>query len=261
MSQAHTTSARPAQPYGGPDNDHDGCSVIFPQMLPETLLCQLCKKLKKQGLTDDKETLKQCFQCGICGTHIGDLCGLCKHRAHEENGTSDPEAVALQARRCNIIKGCLHQPLGPSTPELELNNLRENNGKPGSITIYVECRLSQKPSSVNCTLGTYCASYAETMTFWSHILNNPCSPALHENVIKLVNPKWTSKHISDLLVMKNTLVKIILGVVTRENQCQAARLEKNVSVDMVLLLKANHQLLSGRESLPQTKSHSNEQFA
>ncbi|KAG1879843.1 hypothetical protein F4604DRAFT_1954189 [Suillus subluteus] len=189
MSQAHTTSACPAQPCGGPDNDHDGCGVIFPQMSPENLLCQLCKKLKKQGLTDNevlrlKETLKQCFQCGICGMHIGDPCRLCKRRAHEENGTSDPEAMALQARRRNIIEGHLHRPLGPSTPD-------------------------QKPGSIDRTLGTYCAPYAETMTFvgtvffsyrWSHILSNPCSPAVQESVVKLVNPKWISKHVSDLLV-------------------------------------------------------------
>jgi hypothetical protein len=43
-----------AQPCGGPDNDHDGCGVIFPQMSPETLLCQLCKKLKREGLTEDE---------------------------------------------------------------------------------------------------------------------------------------------------------------------------------------------------------------
>lgn len=73
--------------------------------------------------------------------------------------------MALQARRRNMIEGRLHRPLGPSTPESELSNLRENNGKPGSITIYVECRLSQKPGSVDRTLGTYCAPYAETMTF------------------------------------------------------------------------------------------------
>ncbi|OAX31332.1 hypothetical protein K503DRAFT_806148 [Rhizopogon vinicolor AM-OR11-026] len=42
-------------------------------------------------------------------------------------------------------------------------------------------------------------------------------------------------------------MKIILGVVTRENQCRAASLEQNASVDMVPLLKANHQLPSGQE--------------
>jgi hypothetical protein len=54
MSQGDTTGARHAQPCGGADNDHDGCGVIFPQMSPEALLCQLCKKLKKQGLTEDE---------------------------------------------------------------------------------------------------------------------------------------------------------------------------------------------------------------
>jgi len=106
MSQADTPNAtRHAQPCGGPDNDHDGCGVTFPRMSPETLLCQLCKKLKKQGLTEDEvlrlkvliaktktqldsdqtfqETLKQCFQCGICGTHIGDPCGSCKRRGQQ----------------------------------------------------------------------------------------------------------------------------------------------------------------------------------
>lgn len=43
-----------SQPCGGLDNDHDGCGVIFPRMSPGTLLCQLCKKLKKEGLTDDE---------------------------------------------------------------------------------------------------------------------------------------------------------------------------------------------------------------
>lgn len=47
--------------------------------------------------------------------------------------------------------------------------------------------------------------------------------------------------------MKNTLVKIILGVVTRENQCQVASPEQNASVDMALLLNANHQLPSSQE--------------
>ncbi|KAG0692692.1 kinase-like domain-containing protein [Suillus ampliporus] len=178
-----------SQPCGGLDNDHDGCGVIFPRMSqsPRTLLCQLCKKLKKEGLTDDevahlKATMKQCFQCGICGTNMSDPCGTCKRKAHEENGTPDPEAIASQARRRNAIEGRLHRPL-------------ENNGKPGSVTIYVECRLSHKPGSVDRTLGTYCAPYAETMTFI----------ALQENIVKLVNPKWTSKHVSDLLVSETEL--------------------------------------------------------
>jgi hypothetical protein len=50
---------------------------------------------------------------------------------------------------------------------------------------------------------------------------------------------------NDCNSMKNALVKIILGVVTRENQCQVASLEQNAFVDAVLLLKANHQLPSG----------------
>ncbi|KAG1839808.1 hypothetical protein DFJ58DRAFT_859119 [Suillus subalutaceus] len=162
-------------------------------MSPGTLLCQLCKKLKKEGLTDDevahlKGTLKQCFQCGICGMNISDPCGTCKRKgwcnistlcitsseltpvmvklaAHDENGISDREAISSQARRCNAIEGRLHRPLSPSTPKSKLSNLQENNGKPGSVTIYVECCLSHKPGSVDRTLGTYCAPYAETMTF------------------------------------------------------------------------------------------------
>ncbi|KAG1739728.1 kinase-like domain-containing protein [Suillus lakei] len=172
-----------SQPCGGLDNDYDGCGVIFPRTSPGTLLCQLCKKLKKEGLTDDEVAH---LKCGICGTNMSSPCGTCKRKAHEENGTPDPEAIASQARRRNAIEGRLHRPLGPSTPESELSNF---------VTIYVECHLSHKPGSVDRTLSTYCAPYTETMMFI----------ALQENIVKLVNPKWTSKHVSDLLVSETEL--------------------------------------------------------
>ncbi|KAG2030707.1 hypothetical protein BDR03DRAFT_1016858 [Suillus americanus] len=127
-----------SQPCGGPDNDDDGCGVIFPRVSPGTLL-----------FAHLKGTLKQCFQCGICGTNISDPCGTCKRKgwcnistlcitsseltpvmvklaAHDENGISDPEAIASQAPRCNAIEGRLHRLLRPSTPESKLSNFRDS---------------------------------------------------------------------------------------------------------------------------------------
>ncbi|KAG1782532.1 kinase-like domain-containing protein [Suillus placidus] len=154
-----------SQPCRGLDNDFDGCGVIFPRMSPGTLHCQLCKKLKKEGLTGDEVAH---IKCGICGTNMSDPCGTCKR------------------------KGRLHWPLGPSTPESELSNLRENNGKPGSVTIYVECRLSHKPGSVDRTLGTYCAPYAETMSF---IDSGVGMMSLHDRYNKYNHPQTRASHI------------------------------------------------------------------
>lgn len=38
-------------PCGGPDNEGDGCGVVFSRMLSGGLHCALCRKLKAPGLT------------------------------------------------------------------------------------------------------------------------------------------------------------------------------------------------------------------
>ena len=89
------------EPCGGLDNVDDGCGMVFQRRTFTGSHCQLCKKLKVPGLSDDvkaeimvansllsiqlpslnvnQDKMVQCSEYGLCGTTISDPCGTCRH--------------------------------------------------------------------------------------------------------------------------------------------------------------------------------------
>lgn len=101
----------------------------------------------------------------------------------QANGEVDPVKQAAQHRRKAAIEGRIgprstsgsgNTSSGPSTgsmtPVSELISLRSNVGKAAQFAVFVQFRLSNKPGSVDKSLGTTCRPYPETTTMFGELL-------------------------------------------------------------------------------------------
>lgn len=102
----------------------------------------------------------------------------------QANGEVDPVKQAAQNRRRATIEGRLGprstsgsgnassgSSTGATTSVTELINLRSNVGKAAQYAVFVVFRLSNKPGSVDKSLGTTCRPYPDTTTFFGELLN------------------------------------------------------------------------------------------
>lgn len=90
----------------------------------------------------------------------------------QANGEVDPTKQAAQIRRKATIDGRIGVRLpsgsstGATTSVSELINLRSNVGKSAQFAVFVQFRLSNKPGSIDKSLGTTCRPYPETTTLF-----------------------------------------------------------------------------------------------
>lgn len=95
----------------------------------------------------------------------------------QANGEVDPVKQAAQTRRRATIEGQLgvrstsSGSAGATTSVSELVSLRSNVGKAAQYAVFVMFRLSNKPGSVDKTLGTSCRPYPDTTTFFGELLS------------------------------------------------------------------------------------------
>lgn len=104
----------------------------------------------------------------------------------QANGEVDPMKQAAQDRRKATIEGRIGPrstgggsassgpSTGPMTPVSELISLRSNVGKAAQFAVFVQFRLSNKPGSIDKSLGTTCRPYPETTTMFGELLELGC---------------------------------------------------------------------------------------
>ncbi|KAF4568636.1 hypothetical protein EYR36_010649 [Pleurotus pulmonarius] len=166
-------------PCGGVDNVNNGCGVIFERLPANAVLCSLCKKL--QGLPKEEVI-------ALRNTMIQYA------KARQALGSTQTESAQARQARMDIQ---MHNrrassSIGPATSETELSNFRANSGKVNMFSVQYELRMSTAPKSVDSLFGKRCVLSPDTTTMLGARFR------LREGILKDLNARWVSKHISNL---------------------------------------------------------------